>query len=389
MNKSQKLYQISKDIEILENAGKIKAAEVLHQKFIKEAQYAMPQMMPMMMPQMMMPQMMPQMMPMMMARPTVAPAAVARPAVAPAAAARPVTTPAPVQQGQVTQPTPQPAPAPSPAPTPPPTNKEIKPPYTGTTPPPNPSDNNQRGYGDQQSKDQEMQYLMNEKKRLEEMGANDPSSPYYRQYQTILEMIKRNQGGSIIKKSKNMNKLQKLAQLNKDIELLEAAGKFKSAEVLQKKFVREAQAANMYNDPALNNDIKLNRYQGYTTPKAPATTGPASVPYSDPEAAVTNSQVAFQGLGTAMSQPQATSGDTANQMQAQNTLPGDVEPRLYQTSIQQIANLLNTKMPENRDKAQQIYDNTIIQFKDQKRKQAFAKQFQAIVSRNFPAGPIK
>ena len=45
---------------------------------------------------------------------------------------------------------------------------------------------------------------MNEKKRLEEMGANQPSSPYFKQYQTILEMIKRNQGGSIIK-SKSMN----------------------------------------------------------------------------------------------------------------------------------------------------------------------------------------
>lgn len=38
MNKFQKLSQINKDIELLENAGKIKAAQVLHQKFIKEAQ---------------------------------------------------------------------------------------------------------------------------------------------------------------------------------------------------------------------------------------------------------------------------------------------------------------------------------------------------------------
>jgi hypothetical protein len=42
MNKFQKLAQLNRDIELLENAGKIKAAEVLHQKFIKEAQYAMP-----------------------------------------------------------------------------------------------------------------------------------------------------------------------------------------------------------------------------------------------------------------------------------------------------------------------------------------------------------
>jgi hypothetical protein len=38
-----------------------------------------------------------------------------------------------------------------------------------------------------------------------------------------------------------MNKFQKLAQLNKDIELLEAYGDFKSASILHKKFVKEAQ----------------------------------------------------------------------------------------------------------------------------------------------------
>ena len=179
-----------------------------------------------------------------------------------------------------------------------------------------------------------------------------------------------------------MNKFQKLAQLNKDIELLENAGKFEAAEVLQRKFVREAQAANMYNDPALNNDIKLNRYQGYTTPQASATTGPASVPYSDPEAAVTNSQVAFQGLGTAMSQPQATSGDTANQMQAQNTMPA--ESPIYQQAINQIANLLNTRVPDNRIIAQNIYEQTIGKFQDPKRKKAFGDQFQKLVSKNFP-----
>ena len=248
MNKFQKLAQLNKDIELLENAGKIKAADILHQKFIKEAQYAMPQMMTtmmpqMMMPQMMMPQMMPQMMPMTMARP-VAPGAVARPVVAPAAVAKPVGTPAPVQQGQVNPPAtgitpPTPSPAPSPAPNPAPTPKPS--PGNMQIEPPNPMDDTQRGYGDQQSKNQEMQYLMNEKKRLEEMGATQPNSPYYQQYQTILEMIKRNQGGSVIKKSENMNKLQKLAQLNQDIELLETAGKFKAAEILQKKFLKEAQ----------------------------------------------------------------------------------------------------------------------------------------------------
>ena len=206
MNKFQKLYQINKDIELLENAGKIKAANVLHNKFIKEAQYAMPQMMPMMMPQMMMPQMMPQMMPMMMARP-VAPAAAARPAVAPTTApvATPVatptqvtkTTPAPVQQGQigqVTVPVPQPSPTPSPSPAPPPTNKEIKPPYTGTTPPTTPPTN----YGDKNKKDQELQYLENELQRLQREYGMD-CGPFAAQCNTLRGMIDKNKGGSVAK----------------------------------------------------------------------------------------------------------------------------------------------------------------------------------------------
>lgn len=184
-----------------------------------------------------------------------------------------------------------------------------------------------------------------------------------------------------------MNKFQKLAQLNRDIELLENAGKFEAAEVLQRKFLKEAQLANMYNNPALNNDIKINRYQGYQTPQTPATGGPTSVPYSDPEAAVTNFQTAFQGLGSAMSQPQATSGDTANDMQAQNTMPA--ESPIYQQAINQIAKLLQAKNPMSRTMAQSIYDKTIVQFKDPKRKQAFANQFQRLMSTNFPGQSLK
>ena len=142
MNKFQKLSQLNKDIELLENAGKIKAAEVLHKKFIREAQYGMPQMMPMMMPQMMMPQMM-------MARPTmpVAPAAVARPVapvVQPAPVAAPTPKPAPAPIGETPKPGTTPAPPPPPPPptgqtTPPPggVTYQVNPPQTVTMPPTN------------------------------------------------------------------------------------------------------------------------------------------------------------------------------------------------------------------------------------------------------------
>ena len=194
-----------------------------------------------------------------------------------------------------------------------------------------------------------------------------------------------------------MNKFQKLAQLNQDIELLENAGKFEAAEILQKKFVKEAQVANMYNNPTLNNDIKLNRYQNYQTPQAPQSSATTNM-YNDPalnkdiklnryqEYQTPQDNTAPQSAPNTLSQPQGTSGDTSNDMQANNSMPA--ESPIYQQAINQIAKLLNTKMPENRDKAQQIYENTIGQFKDPKRKQLFAKQFQAIVSRNFPAGKL-
>lgn len=155
MNKFQKLAQIKRDIELLENAGKIKAAEILHQKFIKEAQYAMPQMMTTMMPQMMMPQMMPMMMPQMMARPMIAPTTLAKPVVAPAQmpVAQPRTTP--VQTIGTPNPGVSPAPTPAPKPVPSPGNMKIAPepspapppPPSGQTTPPKPTPTEGGNYG--------------------------------------------------------------------------------------------------------------------------------------------------------------------------------------------------------------------------------------------------
>ena len=54
-----------------------------------------------------------------------------------------------------------------------------------------------------------------------------------------------------------MNKFQKLAQLNQDIELLENAGKFEAAEILQRKFVREAQAPFSYPNTEKNYNPKV------------------------------------------------------------------------------------------------------------------------------------
>ena len=117
MNKFQKLAQLNKDIELLENAGKIKAADILHQKFIKEAQYAMPLTYNPMMynPMMFNPMMARTQMP-------VSPVALPR-QVAPVAA--PAPKPAPVPIGERSTPAPPPPP-------PPPADSKVNPPYEGS-----------------------------------------------------------------------------------------------------------------------------------------------------------------------------------------------------------------------------------------------------------------
>ena len=108
MNKFQKLAQLNRDIELLENAGKIKAADILHQKFIKEAQYPMPMginpfmMNPYMYSMMARPQMP-------VARPAVAPVIIPTPVAQPAPT--PVAKPAPVPIGETARPTPVAPPA--------------------------------------------------------------------------------------------------------------------------------------------------------------------------------------------------------------------------------------------------------------------------------------
>jgi hypothetical protein len=208
MSKFQKLSQLSKDIELLENAGQIRAAEIMHKKFIKEAQYMMPQMM---MPQMMMPQMMPMMMPQMMARPA-APMATSAPnrGVSTNAPTTQVSTNQAGQAGQGSPVTPITVPG-KPTVTPPVGGGQIQPPYEGSNsnaggqnvppvipPPPPPA-----GYGNQQNKNNELQYLENELKRLQDLYGDDCGGTgpggFGQQCNTLREMIKRNKGGSIIK----------------------------------------------------------------------------------------------------------------------------------------------------------------------------------------------
>lgn len=233
-----------------------------------------------------------------------------------------------------------------------------------------------------------------------------------------------------------MNRYDSLKKLYSDIEVLESAGLYKAANVLHKKFVKEAQAQGPFGgivtqdaknfmmelDKAFNSgqptlgviqkaeraglppqelqalknhaakirtqNNNQNPSSGYSTPQD--NTGPQGTPYRDYETEVTKGEQFIQGLGNAarqqqtnnQAQPQATSGDTSNEMQAENSMPA--ESPMYQQAINQIAKLLQSKNPMNRTIAEKIYTDTIVKFKNEKRRKLFGEQYQRLVSTNFP-----
>ena len=229
---------------------------------------------------------------------------------------------------------------------------------------------------------------------------------------------------------KKMNRYDSLKKLYSDIEVLESAGIYKAANVLHKKFVKEAQAQGAFGgivtqdaknfmmelDKAYNSgqptlgviqkaeraglppqelqalkdhaakirtqNNNQNPTSGYSTPQD--NTGPQGTPYQDYEAEVTKGKEFIRGLGNAANraQPQATSGDTSNEMQSQNSMPA--ESPMYQQAINQIAKLLQSKNPMNRTIADKIYTDTIVKFKNEKRRKLFGEQYQRLVSTNFP-----
>lgn len=233
-----------------------------------------------------------------------------------------------------------------------------------------------------------------------------------------------------------MNRYDSLKKLYSDIEVLESAGLYKAANVLHKKFVKEAQAQGPFGgivtqdaknfmmelDKAFNSgqptlgviqkaeraglppqelqalknhaakirtqNNNQNPSSGYSTPQD--NTGPQGTPYRDYETEVTKGEQFIQSLGNAarqqqtnnQAQPQATSGDTSNEMQAENSMPA--ESPMYQQAINQIAKLLQSKNPMNRTIAEKIYTDTIVKFKNEKRRKLFGEQYQRLVSTNFP-----
>ena len=239
-----------------------------------------------------------------------------------------------------------------------------------------------------------------------------------------------------------MNNFQKLAHLSRDIELLENAGKFDAAEVLQRKFLKEAQADaymglvtqdaknfmmqldQAYNSgqPTLaimqkaeraglspqelqvlknhaakiktqsNNDFN-SQYPntGYQTAEdTPAT--PARMPRMGPAQLATSTVPTLEPMPERSDVPQTqqqpvaqnyytVQSDTANQMQAENANPNSqqesIEQKIYMNALN---NIINAFKYNDRNTAEAIYNKTINEFTNPKRRDLFGKQIQRLRS---------
>ncbi len=184
-----------------------------------------------------------------------------------------------------------------------------------------------------------------------------------------------------------MNNFQKLAQLSRDIQLLENAGKFDAAEVLQRKFLKEAQLGIGSAMPQVGRRQPRMNNQLATTPM------PNIAPAYDP---MFDAQTP-QGLGNAAMQQQSQQqpvaqddfknyfteqSDTANFNQQQNANPNaqqeSIEQRLYMNALNNIENALRYN---DRSTAEAIYNKTINEFKNPKRRDLFGKQIQRVRSK--------
>jgi len=176
-----------------------------------------------------------------------------------------------------------------------------------------------------------------------------------------------------------MNNFQKLAQLNRDIELLENAGKFDAAEVLQRKFVREAQLGTGPAFPQIGRrQPQMGNMQLATNPV------PNIAPNYDP---MFDGQVSPQGQQQPAAQDNfqnnyTEQSDTANLYQQQNANPNSqqesIEQKLYMNALNNIENALKYN---DRNTAEAIYNKTINEFKNPKRRDLFGKQIQRVRSK--------
>ena len=230
-----------------------------------------------------------------------------------------------------------------------------------------------------------------------------------------------------------MNKFSNLKKLFNEIELLESAGLYKAANVLHKKFVKEAQAKsakdlmtelnmlaqnptqdfenlvalverNLNSSPAYNVDeveairrtVQIGKNQRknlgtFSTTVAPQNQTLSTNPTSSAIPASSSVPKQIQN-----SEPTAPVGELSDQVKAEQadiisrgigelSVQEEKEKRLYMNALNDI--ILAFKEP-NKEAGEAIFQKTVNQFQNPKRKQLFINQIDRQRRKYFPQGPF-
>jgi hypothetical protein len=230
-----------------------------------------------------------------------------------------------------------------------------------------------------------------------------------------------------------MNKFSNLKKLFNEIELLESAGLYKAANVLHKKFVKEAQAKsakdlmtelnmlaqnptqdfenlvalverNLNSSPAYSVDeveairrtVQIGKNQRknlgtFSTTVAPQNQTLSTNPTSSANPASSSVPKQFQN-----SEPTAPVGELSDQVKAEQadiisrgigelSVQEEKEKRLYMNALNDI--ILAFKEP-NKEAGEAIFQQTVNQFQNPKRKQLFINQIDRQRRKYFPQGPF-
>lgn len=229
-----------------------------------------------------------------------------------------------------------------------------------------------------------------------------------------------------------MSIFKKLSDLNQDIEILENYQNFKAANILHKKFLKEAQdlkpsretatyvqvfnkyLTNAQTSPSqsLINQIRADGFlfkedqdklinlisskMTATTPTPTPAKNPTETPKVNPQdvsktplvsiSANNQQQSAFQTLSdtanynAAMESFYSGENQASQANQPQNTMTNQKvnEQQLYMDSLNDIIELFKTKRPEAINEAEQIYVDTYTQLTNQSSKTLFARQIQRL-----------
>lgn len=208
-----------------------------------------------------------------------------------------------------------------------------------------------------------------------------------------------------------MNKLQKLSELNKDIEILERSGLYKAANVLHNKFIKEADTDLVYLLDSYKKDFEkyfdkviFDNYDKYSLNQAAkALKNLESLENSNNPEIVEEAKRLLSMFRPRYKEfttrhllnPNTNKTGPTQQsvtQSRQSVAPQSAKPLLllsnfnnesefYNTALSKIQSYFNTQNSEDIDIGEKIYTDTIAQFTKAQTKKQFANQVQNLRAR--------